>query len=191
MSLLQQINERNNAQKQETAVAQDNANAEHLKPDAVQQATDKRAAYSQMMATGDDTEMQEEPAGDEEQQIFTELEMQVVDIINSPQGQQLFKIVDAAQDPVEGIGMAAHDLLAKIKKTAGDIDSEILAAIGESAVEQIVEAYEELKPNVNLNEDQMAEAYSIGLQEWMKNNPNDVDPDMQEYMASQAPEQMA
>lgn len=190
MSLLQQINERNNGQTQANEKAIREAQVNEQKPDAIQQGKDKRAAYSQMLASGDDTEVTEEPASQEEQEVFTKMEMEMAEVVNGPKVQQLFKIVDTAQDPVEGIGKAANAMITLLEQTNKGVDPEILGALGESAVEQIVEAYEEIHPNINLNEDQMAEAYSIGVQEWMTANPQAIDPDMQEYMAGNAPEQL-
>lgn len=191
MSLLQQINERNAAQSQEAQQAQQAEQDEAGKPDAVQQARDKRSQYGSMMAnTPDEPNMQDEQASPEEQEEFTRLELEVAEIVNGQQANQLIKLIQAAGDPVEGIGQAAHDIIKLIEGKNKDIDSEILFAVGESAVEQVVQLYEEVDPASNLNEDQLAEAFSIGLQEWMGSNPNKLDPDLKEYMASAAPPQL-
>jgi hypothetical protein len=191
MSLLEQINARNAKQAagEKQALAADQA--EQAKPDAVAQANQKRADHSQMFANSSDTtDMQEEQASDEEQRIYTELEVQVVDIINGPQGNAMFEVIKTAGDPVEGIGQAAHDIIKMIDQKNPDVDREILGALGESAVEQVVQAYEDIDPSVNLNEDQVAEAYSLGLQEWMKGHPDEVDPDMKEYLSGNPPSQL-
>ncbi|MCV6622755.1 MAG: hypothetical protein OIF51_13510 [Cellvibrionaceae bacterium] len=67
--------------------------------------------------------------------------MDVVRLVNGPRVQQLFKITDSAADPVEGIGQAAHDIIKLIEQEKPDNDDEVLMAVGESAVEQLVEAY--------------------------------------------------
>lgn len=190
MGLLQQINEKNGAAQQEAQSAQAAVEANDRKPDATIQARQKRADFSQAMASAPDEEMGEEEASPEEQEIYTKLEMQIVDLINGPKGNELLKVIKATADPVEGIGLAAHDTIKLIDMQNPDTDREILAALGESAVEQIVEAYEDIDPGSNLNEDQMAEAYSIAVQEWMKGHPDEVDPDMKEYLAGPPPAQM-
>lgn len=191
MSLLEQINQRNAEQSASNQQAQQSEQAEAAKPDAVAQAAQKRADHSQMFANTDDSpDIQEEQPTEEEQRIYTELELQVVDIINGPQGTSMFEVIKQAGDPVEGIGQVAHDIIKMIDQKNPDTDREILGALGESAVEQVVQAYEDINPSVNLNEDQVAEAYSLGLQEWMKGHPDEVDPDMQQYLSGNPPSQL-
>lgn len=190
MSLLEKINQRNNDAAQQASAAQQAEQAEQAKPDAEKQAGQKRADYSNMMANGPDTEMQEEQPTEEEQQIYTDLEMQIVDLINSPQGNKMFDVIKQAGDPVEGIGQVSHDIIKIIDQANPKTDREILAALGESAVEQVVQAYEDIDPSVNLNEDQVAEAYSLALQEWMQGHPEEVDEDMKSYLAGPPPDQL-
>lgn len=190
MSLLESINKRNADITQEGMAAEQAAHEESQKPDATVQAGERRTDFSNAVAAGQDRELQDEPASTEEQEIYTQLELQLVDIINGPKSSQLFQIISAAQDPVEGIGQAAHDLIKLIDKHNQGVDREILAALGESAVEQLVQAYEEANPQVDLNDDQVAEAYAVGMKEWLESTPNDVDPDMQEYLASEPPAQL-
>ncbi len=191
MSLLQQINERNGAQASQQAEAQAAQQAEAGKPDAVQGVKDKRSQYSNMMAqTPDDANLQDEEPTAEEQQQFTQLELQVSELVNGERANQMFKVIQAANDPVEGVGQVAHDIIKIVKQSNPAVDSEILFGIGETAVEQVVQAYEDVDPSANFNEDQMAEAFSIGLQEWMQENPQDIDPDMKDYLAGAAPDQL-
>lgn len=190
MSLLETINKRNAQEAQATSDAMQAEQAEAQKPDATKQATQKRGDYSQMFSNAPDKEIQEEQPTDEEQQIYTDLEMQVVDIINGPKGDKMFEVIRAAQDPVEGIGQVSHDIVSMIDQQNPNTDREILAALGESAVEQVVQAYEDIDPSVNLNEDQVAESYSLALQEWMQNHPDEVDDDLKSYLAGTPPAQL-
>lgn len=196
MSLLAQINQRNAAQAGEEQAAQAKQaqelqaqEAEMQKPDATESAKQKRAGYSSAFSSGADQELEEEEAGAEEQEAYTALEMKMVEVINSPAGDKLMKIIGSATDPVEGIGQAAHDLLSLVNRGASP-GEDVLFSLGESAVEQLTQAYEDVNPSSNITEDQMAEAFSIGLQEWMQNNPNSVDPDMKEFIAAPPPRQL-
>lgn len=191
MSLLQQINERNNSQAQQAQTAQQAQVAESQKPDAGAEMANQRSAYSNMMAqTPDEMEMMEEAPSPEEQEEFTQLELQVSEIVNGEKANEMFNVIQAAQDPVEGIGQVSHDIIKMITQSNPNISEDVLLGIGESVVEQVVQAYEDIDPSVNLNEDQVAEAFSIGLQEWMQENPNLVDPEMKQYLAGAAPSQL-
>ena len=190
MSLLQQINDTNQAKAQEQSQVQQAEQAEAGKPDAVQQAKDKRGQQSAMMAQTPDEQMTEEEPTPEEQEEFSQMEMQIAEIVNGEQAQQLFDIIKAATDPVEGIGQASSDIVSMLQQQNPNINQEILLGLGESAVEQVVQAYEDIDPSVNINEDQMAEALSIGVQEWSQGNPDALDPDMKEYLAGAAPDQL-
>ena len=202
MSLLEQINERSKAKGQEDQQAaqaeseaaqaeSEAAQAEAQKPDAGKQSQQKRSDYSNMMSNTPDEEIDEEAPTPEEQEEFTKLEVQVAELVNGDKAQELFKVIGAASDPVEGIGQAAHDIIKLLIQTNPNISPDVLFGLGETAVEQIVQSYEDIDPSVNLNEDQMAEAFSVGLQEWMTENPESVDPDMKQYLAGAAPSQLA
>jgi hypothetical protein len=143
-----------------------------------------------MAQTPDEMEMMEEAPSPEEQEEFTQLELQVSEIVNGEKANQMFKVIQSAQDPVEGIGQVSHDIIKMITQSNPNISEDVLLGIGESVVEQVVQAYEDIDPSVNLNEDQVAEAFSIGLQEWMQENPNLVDPEMKQYLAGAAPSQL-
>ena len=190
MSLLQQINATNQAAAQETQASNQAVQDEAGKPDAVQQARDKRGQASAMMAQTPDEQMTEEEPTPDEQEEFSQMEMQIAEIVNGEQAQQLFDIIKAATDPVEGIGQASSDIVSMLQQQNPNINQEILLGLGESAVEQVVQAYEDIDPSININEDQMAEALSIGVQEWSQGNPDALDPDMKEYLAGAAPDQL-
>jgi len=190
MSLLAQINQRQAGSAQQAAEAQQAQTAEARKPDAGGQATQKRAAFAQSMAAGPEEDIGEEEATPEEQELFTKLELEVVEALNGPKSDAMFKAIDTAQDPVEGIGLVTSDVVTGLRQKYPETDDEILLAIGETTVEQVVEAYEAMNPSVSLNEDQMAEAFSLGLQDFMQSNGDMVDDDMQSYLAGPPPAQL-
>lgn len=190
MSLLEQINGRKQEQAQAQATQEQGAMSELQKPDATVQSRQKRSDMSSAIAAGPEQELQEEEAGPEEQQMFSQMELEIVEALNGPKSSQLFKVIDTAQDPVEGVGLAASDVITGLREKYPQASDDILLGLGESAVEQIVDIYESMNESVALNEDQMAEAYSIGIQDFMQSNSDMVDPDMQEYMANEAPSQL-
>lgn len=190
MSLLEQINARNNELAAKDQEAQQAQLAEDQKPDAVQQARQKRQDYSQAMANAPAQEPSLEEATPEEQAQFTKLEKQLVEYIYGDSSDNLLKAVSATGDVVEGIGQTTFDLVKMIAQNNPGTDDEILMALGESAVEYTTELVETSDPSVDLNEDQMAEALSIAVTNYMESDPNSVDPDMKEYMATAAPAQL-
>ncbi len=190
MSLLEQISQRQAGNTQQAAEAEQAQVAESQKPDAGAQATQRRAELSQSMASGPEEEIGDEAATPEEQELFTQLELEVVEALNGPKADAMFTAIDSAQDPVEGIGLVTSDVVTGLRQKYPDTDDEILLAIGETTVEQVVDAYEAMNPSVSLNEDQMAEAFSIGLQDFMQSNGDMVDDDMQSYLAGPPPAQL-
>ena len=190
MSLLQQINDTNQAKVTETQQVEQTAQDEAGKPNAVQQAKDKRGQHSAMMAQTPDEPIAEEAPTPEEQEEFSQLEMKIAELVNGEKAQQIFSIIKAATDPVEGIGQAASDIIKLIQSENPNISEDVLFGLGESAIEQVVQAYEDVDPNVNINEDQMAEALSIGVQEWTQENSDSLDPEMKQYLAGAAPDQI-
>jgi len=192
MSLLAQINERNGQQEQMAGEQVQQEQAEAAKPDAVQGAQQQRADFSSAVAGGQDKELQEEEATPEEQELFTKLEKQLAEFVYGRESSaELVKAVMSANDPVEGVGTVAADMISMLQQKNPNIPEDVLAGIGESAVEQTVEMLEKSDPNINLNEDQLAEAYGIAVKAWMEANPDSLDPDMQDYMQGDAPEQIA
>lgn len=188
MSLLAQINQRNQQAVQDQQQVEADAAAEAQKPDAREMTQAQRRDYGTMLAAGQDVEMAEEDATPEEQELFSDLEMAVAQLINGPRVNQLFKVIQSATDPVEGIGQAAADVVTLVAQSEPEADDEILLAIGESAVEQLVEAYEDVDPSANLSDDQIAEAYSIGVREFMESHQGAVDSDMRQFLAGEAPQ---
>jgi hypothetical protein len=53
----------------------------------------------------------------------------------------------------------------------------VLGSIGERAVEELVELVELADPSKDISQSEMSEAYSIGLQQFMQTNPQQVDSD--------------
>lgn len=192
MSLLAQINERNNAQGQNIGNAAQQEEAEAGKPDAVATARQQRADYSAANAGGQDKDMMEEEATPEEQAIFTKLEKQLAEYVYGRESSMaLVDAVMSAGDPVEGIGLVANDMVSMLAQQNPNTPDEVLAGLGESAVEQTVDMLEKTKPEINLSDDQIAEAYSLAVKTWMEAHPDDVDPDMQSYLEGDAPAQIA
>ena len=192
MSLLAQINERNGQQEQMAGEQVQQEQAEAAKPDAVQGAQQQRADFSSAVAGGQDKELQEEEATPEEQELFTKLEKQLAEFVYGRESSaELVKAVMSANDPVEGVGTVAADMISMLQQKNPNIPEDVLAGIGEAAVEQTVDMLEQSDPNINLNEDQLAEAYGIAVKAWMEANPDSLDPDMQDYMQGDAPEQIA
>ena len=59
------------------------------------------------------------------------------------------------------------------------------SSIGERAVEEIVEIVETANPRIDMSEDDMSEAYSIGLQNYMQNQSAQVNEgELQEFLGN-------
>ena len=191
MSLLDRINSKNDEAQAQSGQAIQAEEAENAKPDAVQQAGSQRQNYGAFIAQGSRQSLQEEQASPEEQQVFTGLEKQMAEIIYGEKASNgIIKAVLGSSDPVDGVAAMAHDVVSALERQAKGIDPEILMALGETAVEQVVDLVEAASPDVDLTETQMAEALSIAMTKWMESHPGQVDGDMMQYMAQEAPSQL-
>lgn len=191
MSLIDRINQKNAESQAATAEQIQADEAENAKPNAMAQADEQRANYSQFIANGSRVPMQEEPATPEEQQMFTQLERELAEVIYGEKASdKIVESVQASPDPVDGVAAMAHDVVKALDKKHGGIPEEVLMGLGESAVEQVVELVESAVSEIDLTETQMAEAYSIALTRWMESHPGSVDGDMMQYMAGEAPSQL-
>lgn len=190
MSLLAQINKRQVDAEAQIAQEREALAAEEAKPDAGESIQKQRSDFSNMVAGSEDRQLNDEEPTPEEQAQFAEMEMTVAQLINGPKVQQLFEIIQSASDPVEGVGQAASDVIKLITQSNPNVDSEVLMAVGESTVEQLVDAYEEMNTGVDFTEDQMAEAFSLGIKDYIETTPNAVDSDMRDYLTGDAPQQL-
>lgn len=190
MSLLDKIAQRNSERSNMAAGAEQEEAAIAAMPDAGASAASGRKNYSDAIASGPDQEMADEPASPEEQAEFTKIERAMAEVVYGEKASDsIVQTVQAAQDPVEGVGKAAADLVNSLDKKFG-MSEDVMFAAGEAAVEQIVDLMESTGSGVNLNEDQMAEALSIGVTTWMDNNSQAVDPEMMQYMNEEPPAQL-
>ena len=190
--LLERINQRNGEAQVAANAAGQGMQEEAAKPDAGQTAVAQREAYGNGLAAGPQQEMQDEMPEAGEQEQFTQAESRMAEAIYGPESSQ--SVIDAvlgAQDPVEGIGKTAFDIVTSLSNEFPDLTEDVKLGLGEAAVEQLVDLVESAEPNVNISEDQMAEALSIAITSYMDGNPDAVDDDMQMYMAEDAPQQLA
>lgn len=191
MSLLDRINQKNDESAAASAEQIQAQEAEAAKPNAVAQADESRQNYSTFIANGSRVPMQDEQPTPEEQELFTSLEKEMAEIVyGETASNQIVQAVSKAPDPVDGVAAMAHDIVRSLDKKHGGIDQEVLVGLGESAVEQVVELVESAMPNIDLTETQMAESLSIAMTRWMESHPAQVDGDMMNYMAQEAPSQM-
>jgi hypothetical protein len=185
MSLLQQINERNQGRQQQAAEQE----AEAAKPDAGQTEATQSSQKSAELSAMPDQELQGEEPTAEEQQQFTSLEQQAVEILNSPQsGNAMLKAIMDSTDVVKGVASAASDITRSLKTKNPDASQDVLFGVGEAVVEMIVDLVEKADPQIDLSDDEMAESFGEAIQMYMKNNPEDVDEDTADYL-NQAPPQ--
>jgi hypothetical protein len=185
MSLLQQINERNQGRQQQAAEQE----AEAAKPDAGQTEAAQSSQKSAELSAMPDQELQGEEPTAEEQQQFTSLEQQAVEILNSPQsGNAMLKAIMDSTDVVKGVASAASDITRSLKTKNPDASQDVLFGVGEAVVEMIVDLVEKADPQIDLSDDEMAESFGEAIQMYMKNNPEDVDEDTADYL-NQAPPQ--
>lgn len=190
MSLLERIAERNGAKAASMASEQEKKAAEDALPDAGAVAAEGRKNYSGAIASAPDVPLEEIPASPEEQAQFAKAEKALAEAVYGPTASDsIVSMVMKAPDPVEGVGKAAHDLVRSIHRQM-NLSEDVMFAVGESAVEQVTELVEASAPNVDLTEDQMAEAFTIGINAWMEANPDSVDPTMTEYLNSPPPAQL-
>lgn len=200
MGILDQINERNvgaqaqqqgqqMSMEQEQMAAAEQANAEAQKPDATQTSQGDRQRYSESYANAPEQgDITEEQAGPEEQAMHTKLEQQMIQMVHSQkQGatEGMMKVVMGANDPVQGIGTLAADIVQALKGSNPGVTQEVMLSIGERTIEELVELVELSNPRIDLTEDQMGEALSIGIQQYNQSNSDEVnDDEMREYLAN-------
>lgn len=190
MSLVQRIAEQQGAQSQQHTSMVAARAAEDGKPNAVNQSDNQRKAYSDSVAGAPDQEIQDEPAEPEEQELFTQAERQMAEIIYGPKASDaIINAVKGSQDVVAGVGKTAREVVRKLQTIVPDMSEDTIFALGETAVEQIVDLVESSDANINISEDQMAEALSIGVTHWMKDNPGEVD-SKEAYLMGDAPSQL-
>ena len=191
MSLLEAIAQRHGEKQNGMQQEQAAQTAEAGKPDAIQQGQQQRADYAGAMASAPDQEMQEEAPSGEEQALFTEMERAMAEAVYGQKASgEIIKAVMGAGDPVEGVGKISADLVSSMAQKFPQASEEVLMGIGESAVEQVVDLVEGANPELNMNDDQITEAYSIGLTAWMEKNPDKIEGEMGDYMGEQAPPQL-
>jgi len=193
MGILDAINERNGAAQgqmaQDEQASQQQVAEEAAGPDARQGAMEGRQRFSQAYgATPESADIMEEPAGDEEQAMHTQLEQQMIELVHSQNEgatEALVKAVMSAEDPIQGIGLLAADIVQELQSQTPGVTQDVLASIGTRTVEEITELVELSNPRIDLTEDQMGEALAIGMQQYNTNNPDSVDDDeVREFLAN-------
>ena len=191
MSLLARIAESQGASKDQKQSAQVDAEVEATKPDAGQVAAEGRNAYSQAVAEGADEELTDEPAGAEEQAKFTGVEKAMAEkVYGQAASGEIVKAIQAGGDVVKNVGGMANQLVNTLREEFGDFEDELHMALLETAVEQMVDLAEASDDTIQLNDDQMAEAFSIGVTEYSRDNPEAVDNEaMQGFSMGAAPAQ--
>ena len=179
MSIVQRIQERQGESVGAAVQKMDEAASAANAPDATQQAFAGREAHAKAIREAPEQEPTEEvEAGPEEQLMHEKIEAQMLHLVHGKDmSTRLLEAVFAEQDPVMGIGTIAGDLVLKLKDANPMATDDVLASIGERVVEEITELVERANPRIDLEEDEMAEAYSIGLQNYMKAKPQEMDED--------------
>lgn len=192
MSLLNRIAEQQGATKQQDVGRHMDMQAEAQKPNAVQDADSQRAGYSEAFAGTPAQDMQEEMPEAKEQEDFTIAERQMAELVYGENAsEKILNAVRKGQDPVAGVGkMAAEVLRATVDKVNVELTEDALLALGETAVEQIVDILEASDNSIDLTSEQMAEALSIGVGHWMSDNPEAMGA-REEYLNGEAPDQLA
>lgn len=191
MSLLQRVAEQQGAAQQQADGIHREQAAEAAKPNAVQEANNQRQGYSNAIKAAPAQDMQEEQPDPEEQQIFTQGEKAIAEMIyGTNASDKIIKAVMGSQDPVEGVGKMAREVVRAAEEKVQGLSEDAVFALGEAAVEQIVELVESSNPEVDMSQAQMAEAMSIGVGIWMQDNPGEVD-NKEQYLNGEAPEQLA
>lgn len=176
MSLIDEIKQRQAGTIQAEVQNMDAQMVEQSKPSAMESMKESRSAHRQSMSSVPDQELVEEPAEPEEQEMHTNLEKAMINLIHGKgKSQKLLKAVFSASDHVKGIGDISSDIVMMLREQNPNATEDVLASLGERAVEEIVELVEIADPSIDLDQDDMAEAYSIGLQNYMKANSADVD----------------
>ena len=177
MSIIQRIQERQQSGVSEQVSAMDAEMVEANKPDAVQQSSQGREAHGEALRNVQAPEnLQSEAASSEEQAVMTRAEQSMIQMVHGDgMTQKIITAVNKAQDPIHGIGTLSSDIVAQVKSQMPEATDDVLGALGERAIEEIVELVEIANPRLNLSEDDMAEAFSIGLQTYMQSDSVDVD----------------
>jgi hypothetical protein len=177
-SLLQKIKQRHSQDVSSAVAEMDQANAEAQMPNAGDTAMQQRNAHSQMFSQLPDQEVQAVQAGPEEQAAHVKMDKMLVEAIHGgKQSGRILKAIFGAQDVVHGIGTLAGDLVNKLREGNPGATDDVLGSIGERAVEELVELVELADPSKDISQSEMSEAYSIGLQQFMQTNPQQVDSD--------------
>jgi len=191
MSLLARIAETQGASKAASQEQKVDRQVEATKPDANQVAAEGRNAYSQAMVEGADEEITDEKATPEEQEVFTKIEMAMAEkIYGREASSQIVESLKANQDPVKNVGDLASQMILTMEDEFGEIEEEVEIALLETAVEQMIDVLEASDDTVQLNDDQMAEAFSIALTVHTRANPERVDNEaMQGFASAAAPAQ--
>lgn len=178
MSIIQAIQERQAQGVSQQVAGMDEQMAEANKPDASVTARSGRKAHGEAVRNVPDQDLQEEQAGPEEQKVHVELEKMMLEMVHGSTGSpKLLKAVFGGQDVVHSIGNVASDIVQKLKADVPGVTEDILMSIGERTIEEIVELAELADPRVDLTEDDMAEALSIGMQNYMEGNRHEMDDD--------------
>jgi 3-methyladenine DNA glycosylase AlkD len=186
MSIIERIQQRKTSGVEQEVANSDAQMAEAQAPDAVQQEAQGREAHGKAMRAIPDREIQEEQAGPEEQAVHTQMEKMLIQAVHSKgMTKNILAAVSKAQDKVHGIGNLASDLVIKLKRENAGVTEDVLNSLGERAIEEIVELVETADPTVDLDADDMAEAHSIGLQNYMKAYTNEVnDEDVRGFLTN-------
>lgn len=189
MSLLQRIAETQGASKAEKNERDVNMAVEQSKPDAVQQDKNGREAYGNALAAEPSVELAEEAPEAGEQEEFTKAERAMTEMIFGQGSNEVVAAVKADRDPVMGVGNMGSQIINEMTSQFPNLTEDALFSLGESAIEQLVELVESASSDVNFSEAQMTEALSIGVGQWMENNPELMD-SQESYRAGAAPEQL-
>jgi hypothetical protein len=192
MGLISRIAEEQGVAKQEAQGAKVDAQVEQSKPDAKAMHDESRNAYSQAITEGNDADITEETPTGADQKMFTEIEKAMAEkIYSNASASNIVKAVQAGGDPVNSVGQLAAAMVSTMTGEFPDMSEDVMMAVGESAVEQIVDLAESADDTINLTDDQMAEALSIGVTLWMDQNPEKMDGgDLQSYQDGEAPVQL-
>lgn len=189
MSLLQKIAESQGAAQAKSSEDTAALAVESERPDAVVQDNNQRAAFGNELAMQGPVEMQEEQADPAEQEAFSVAERDLAENIFGPASNKLVTAIKSNKDPVNGIGEAAALIITKMTSKHKNLTEDALLELGQSAIEQIVELAETSISGLDLSQEQMAEAMSIGVGKWSQFNPDQMGP-QDDYRAETAPSQL-
>lgn len=192
MSLLARIAESQGAAKTENMEAQVAGQVEQSKPDAGVKAQEGRAAYGQAMEQGADQELVTEETPDpQDQEAFTMAEKAMAEkIYGAAASSKIVEAIQAGGDPVNNVGSLAAQMVATMTAEFPDLSEDAVFALGESAVEQMVDLAEAADQTIQFTDTQMAEALSIGVTLWTDANPDKMQGGMEAYNEGSAPIQL-